>query len=261
MPQKYYIAISIIKTMRILSIFLTLICALPIYANGTDSELLSRIADGDSVYMLTYFRQRYPTRIEIDSTGKIVHVPLPDPMNIEKLHIALSHDGRHWVALNDNRPVWDQQMRDPYVRRGHDGMWRLLATGGGRRADRDQTGPSCLYATSPDLVHWQKVDLLPLMKGVRDENGRPARNIWAPEWFYDEKAGDYFVVWSSSFEDAGWKKSRLWYSCTIGGFSSIRRLRTTTTTPRNNLRPFHRRTTLAPIYYVPGVHFRRAHLS
>ena len=214
MPQKYYIAISIIKTMRILSIFLTLICALPIYANGTDSELLSRIADGDSVYMLTYFRQRYPTRIEIDSTGKIVHVPLPDPMNIEKLHIALSHDGRHWVALNDNRPVWDQQMRYPYVRRGHDGMWRLLATGGGRRADRDQTGPSCLYATSPDLVHWQKVDLLPLMKGVRDENGRPARNIWAPEWFYDEKAGDYFVVWSSSFEDAGWKKSRLWYSCT-----------------------------------------------
>lgn len=86
-----------------------------------------------------------------------------------------------------------------------------MATGGGRRADRKKAGPSCLYATSPDLVNWTKEDLLPLMKGVRNAEGAMARNIWAPEWFYDEKAGDYFLVWSSSFEDAGWKKSRLWY--------------------------------------------------
>ena len=170
-----------------------------------------KIEDGQKVYMLTYFRQRYETRIEIDSAGRTVHVPLPDPMNVENLHIALSTDGRHWMALNDNKPIWNQQMRDPYVRRGHDGVWRLMATGGGRRADRKEAGPSCLYATSTDLVHWQKEDLLPLMKGVRNDEGNMVRNIWAPEWFYDEKEGDYFLVWSSSFEDAGWKKSRLWY--------------------------------------------------
>lgn len=170
-----------------------------------------KIEDGQKVYMLTYFRQRYETRIEIDSAGRTVHVPLPDPMNVENLHIALSTDGRHWMALNDNKPIWNQQMRDPYVRRGHDGVWRLMATGGGRRADRKEAGPSCLYATSTDLVHWQKEDLLPLMKGVRNDEGNMVRNIWAPEWFYDEKEDDYFLVWSSSFEDAGWKKSRLWY--------------------------------------------------
>src|SRR5690349_6056057 len=60
-----------------------------------------KMEKGKKVWMLTYFRQRYPTRIEIDSTGKTVEVPLADPMLIAKLHIALSTDGRHWTPLND----------------------------------------------------------------------------------------------------------------------------------------------------------------
>lgn len=52
------------------------------------------------------------------------------------------------------------------------------------------------------------------MTGVRDESGRPARNIWAPEWVFDKANGSYFVFWSSSFEDQGWKQSQLWFSRT-----------------------------------------------
>lgn len=163
------------------------------------------------VYMLTYFRQRYPTRIEIDSEGKVVEVPLPDPMLINKLHIALSTDGRHWTALNDNKPVWEHHMRDPYVRRGPDGLWRILSTGDGKAADREKSGPSCLYVTSKDLIEWKVEGYLPLMKGIRNEKGELARNIWAPEWFYDNATGEYMLLWSSSYENAGWKKSRLWY--------------------------------------------------
>jgi hypothetical protein len=165
------------------------------------------------VYLLTYFRQRYPTRIEIDAaTGKTIEVPLPNPMLIAKLHMALSTDGRHWTALNDNNPIWDQSIRDPFIHRGADGLWRLVATGGGRAApDRRQFGPSCLYATSKDLIHWQVDSYLPLMKDVKDENGAMVRNIWAPEFFYDEGTKEYTLFWSSTFEDAGWKKSRLWY--------------------------------------------------
>src|SRR5687767_14721441 len=84
---------------------------------------------GEKVWMLTYFRQRYPTRIEIDAKGNTVEVPLPNPMLIAKLHIALSTDGRHWTPLNNNNPVWEQWVRDPYVRRGPDGLWRILSTG------------------------------------------------------------------------------------------------------------------------------------
>lgn len=177
--------------------------------SGAKKEL--NLVKAKNVWMMTYFRQRYPTRIEIDAKGNTVEVPLPDPMQVEKLHIALSTDGRHWTSLNNNNPVWEQQMRDPYMRRGPDGLWRILATGGGRGIDREKVGPSCLYATSKDLVHWQVESALPLMKDVRNEAGALARNIWAPEWFYDDKTKEYVLIWSSSFEDAGWKKSRLWY--------------------------------------------------
>ncbi|RYY18373.1 MAG: 1,4-beta-xylanase [Chitinophagaceae bacterium] len=171
-----------------------------------------QIEDGKDVWLLTYFRQRYPTRIEIDANGKTVEVPLPDPMLIERLHIALSTDGRHWTALNNNKPVWDQRVRDPYVRRGPDGLWRIMSTGGSGGNDPKQVGPSCTYITSKDLIHWQVEVSLPLMKDVRNDSGALlARNIWAPEWFYDDNKGDYLLIWSSSFKDAGWKESRLWY--------------------------------------------------
>jgi len=170
-----------------------------------------KIDTNKSVLMLTYFRQRYPTRIEIDEKGNTIEVPLPDPMLIAKLHIALSTDGRHWTPLNNNNPIWEIHMRDPYVRKGPDGLWRILSTGGGRGLDREKVGPSCLYVTSEDLINWQVEGSLPLMKGVRNDSGELARNIWAPEWFYDDKTGEYMLFWSSSFEDAGWKESQLWY--------------------------------------------------
>jgi len=167
------------------------------------------------VWMLAYFRQRYDARVEIDTEGKTRTVPLPNPMKEEKLHLAISSDGRHWTPLNDNRPVWNQRLRDPFVGRGPDGRWRLLATGAapGPRPGR-RAGPVCLAATSRDLVTWEDARSLALMRGVVDETGRPARNIWAPEWFLDVSAGDFVVIWSSSFEDAGWKKSQLWFART-----------------------------------------------
>jgi len=163
-------------------------------------------------WMLTYFRQRYPTRIEINEKGETVEVPLPDPMLIAQLHIALSADGRHWTPLNDNKPIWDQFMRDQFIHKGPDGLWRLIATGGKASAEaRRSLGPACLYATSKDLIHWQFEQNLHLMKDVRDESGNLVRNIWAPEYFYDEASKEYTLFWSSSFKDAGWKESRLWY--------------------------------------------------
>jgi hypothetical protein len=173
----------------------------------------SQISDNKKeIWMLTYFRQRYPTRIEINAKGETIEVPLPDPMLIAKLHIALSTDGRHWTPLNDNKPVWDQFVRDQFIHRGSDGLWRLIATGGSNDADARRTyGPSCTFATSKDLIHWQFEQSLYLMKDVRDEEGKLVNNIWAPEFFYDEAEKEYTLFWSSTFEDTGWKKSRLWY--------------------------------------------------
>ena len=168
----------------------------------------------DAVWALAYFRQRYPTRVEIDADGKVRDVALPNPMKVEQLHLALSTDGRHWKPLAGNKPVWSQGLRDPFIRRSADGTWHLLATGRARQDPRNELPPVCLHATSKDLVTWESVESLPLMKGVKDEEGRRARNIWAPEWFQDEDSRKFMLIWSSSFEDAGWKRSRLWYSRT-----------------------------------------------
>lgn len=164
--------------------------------------------------MLAYFRQRYGSRVEIDSDGEIQNIPLKEPMEVEQLHLALSDDGRHWTALNGNLPIWEQRLRDPFVKRAPDGRWHLLGTGRAANSKRGGERPLCLHAVSEDLIHWKNTESLPLMKGIRDADGRPSRNIWAPEWFFDDTTGDYLLIWSSSFEDAGWKKSRLWFSRT-----------------------------------------------
>jgi hypothetical protein len=170
------------------------------------------VIKSDSVWMLTYFRQRYPTRIEINAKGETIEVPLPDPMLIAQLHIALSTDGRHWTAINDNKPIWDRFMRDQYIHRGADGLWRLIATGGGGGPEnKNKFGPSVTYATSKDLINWKLDKYIHLMKDVKDESGEFVRNIWAPEFYYDEATKEYIVFWSSTFKDAGWKESRLWY--------------------------------------------------
>jgi len=186
---------------------------------ATNTAARSESIGGENSWLLAYFRQRYEGRVEIDAEGRARQVPLPNPMREERLHFALSADGRHWQPLNGNRPVWDQWLRDPFLQRGTDGIWHLLATGGERRRGTNETdlGPACLYATSRDLLKWENVRSLRLMQGVRDEVGRLARNIWAPEQFLDRATGEVVLLWSSSFEDAGWKLSRLWFARTRDG--------------------------------------------
>lgn len=162
------------------------------------------------VLALAYFRQRYPTRVEIDADGKIRDVPLANPMSVEKLHFALSTDGRHWKPLAGNQPVWNQRLRDPFIQRAPDGVWHLMGTGRASGDPRNGKRPVCLHATSRDLITWDMVESLPLMDGVLGPDGKKPQNIWAPEWFFDGKNHEFFLLWSSSFEDAGWKDSRLW---------------------------------------------------
>ncbi|MES2474489.1 MAG: glycoside hydrolase family 43 protein [Verrucomicrobiota bacterium] len=177
-------------------------------------RLLAEEAKDGSVWALAYFRQRYPTRVEIDADGTVRDVPLADPMSVEKLHLALSTDGRHWAPLAGNEPIWDQRLRDPFIQRAPDGTWHLMGTGRAADDARNPRRPVCLHATSRDLITWETVESLPLMEGVTGPAGNGAGNIWAPEWFFDRKTGDFFLFWSSSFEDAGWKNSRLWVSRT-----------------------------------------------
>ena len=110
------------------------------------------------------------------------------------LHLALSTDGYHWQALAGDRSflkpeVGARIMRDPCIARGPDGVFHLVWTSGWT-ADK---GKVIGYASSRDLIHWSPQKAIPLMQ---DEPG--ARNIWAPEIFYDRAKKRWLIFWSST---------------------------------------------------------------
>lgn len=144
----------------------------------------------------------------------------------ESLHYAISHDGLHFTALNDNRPVWrariDGQpisLRDPFIARGLDGEYHLLAThalpsrqlpdGRYERLDTGlppHTGPTdLLHARSPDLVTWHDVRLVPILQSLPD-----AKNLWAPEFVADPSTADHLVIWSTSTGAKMWWDKAIW---------------------------------------------------
>jgi hypothetical protein len=151
-------------------------------------------------FLLAYFRQVYGGRVEVAPDGSVVVVPLTgEKVCDETLHLAWSHDGLHWTPLNDNRSVLpDLFVRDPFVARGPDGLFHLVGTGGGDRR-------GLVYTRSADLLNWEPPRTVPVMASVER-----ARNVWAPEWLWDEGSAEYFVYWSSSFGEHGWDDSRIW---------------------------------------------------
>jgi hypothetical protein len=138
----------------------------------------------------------------------------------EALHLALSRDGRRFVAVNDGRPVLrgtvgTGRLRDPFIGVGPGGVFQLLATDG-------WTSPCIVHATSADLRTWSQQTLVPVMADVPG-----AHNAWAPEFFFDPVGGQYHLIWSSvvdpeiSVEGRDWQNvgqdHRIWH-CTTRDF-------------------------------------------
>lgn len=108
------------------------------------------------------------------------------------LHLAWSDDGFQWTALNGDRPFVtgnagpEKLMRDPFLFPAKGNTFHLVWTAGWR-------GKGIGYASSTDLVHWSPQQFLPVM-----EHEPLTRNCWAPEIFFDERAGHYLIYWASS---------------------------------------------------------------
>jgi len=108
------------------------------------------------------------------------------------LHLAISRDGRTWKAVGDDRS-WlkpavgnGKLMRDPSLARGPDGVFRLVWTTGWW----DQT---IGYASSTNLVDWGTQKAIPVMA-----HEPAARNVWAPEIFYDDVNREWLILWAST---------------------------------------------------------------
>jgi len=110
------------------------------------------------------------------------------------LHLAVSTNGYHWAALKRDESFLKPAlgagiMRDPCVAEGADGVFHLVWTSGWTA----EKGKIIGYATSKDLLTWSDQRAIPLM-----ENEPAARNIWAPEIFFDAKQKRWLIFWSST---------------------------------------------------------------
>lgn len=107
------------------------------------------------------------------------------------LHLAHSHDGLTWEALNDGRSflepkVGGRLMRDPCIVQRMDGTFQMVWT----TSWGDQ---GIGTASSTDLINWSPQTFVPVMK-----HEPKARNSWAPEVTRDPLGKQFYVYWAST---------------------------------------------------------------
>jgi len=107
------------------------------------------------------------------------------------LHLAWSKDGYSWAPLKNDKPLLRPEvggglMRDPQILQGPDGTFHMVWT---TAWNKHGIG----YANSKDLIHWSKQKLLDVMN-----NEPQARNVWAPEIFYDAAQKQFVIFWAST---------------------------------------------------------------
>ncbi len=106
------------------------------------------------------------------------------------LRFLYSYDGYHWTNVPGTflaGTVGSNQFRDPSILQGRDGVFHLVWTAGWHGV------PGFGCAISKDLIHWSAPHFVPVMT-----NEPTTVNVWAPELFYNDQAGDYLIVWAST---------------------------------------------------------------
>lgn len=109
----------------------------------------------------------------------------------EGLRLLYSYDGYHWTDLDTiflKPEVGNQKvMRDPSIVQGPDGTFHLVWTSSWR-GDKGFG-----YAASKDLMNWSEQKFIPVM-----EFDSTTVNVWAPELYYEDETGEFFIIWAST---------------------------------------------------------------
>lgn len=153
---------------------LILLCIIVISGCTSSTE-----SDGYKAYLFTYFTGNGPGE--------------------EAIHYALSWDGYHYKALNNNQPILNSDsisttggVRDPHLLRGEDGSFYMVVT--------DLYVPemgwqnyAMVMLKSDDLINWtHSVVNIP----ETYEQFSDVYRVWAPQTFYDEETGKYMIYFS-----------------------------------------------------------------
>lgn len=140
----------------------------------------------------------------------------------EQIYFSVSVDGSEWTTLNGGAPILTSNVgelgvRDPYILRGEDGKFFIIATDlsiYNRRDDSNRWG-TCQTSGSQSIVIWESDDLInwsdaSLVKVAPDNAGC----TWAPECIYDAEKDAYMVFWASKTADDNYSLQRIYKSYT-----------------------------------------------
>ena len=179
---------SILKKTRAglyFSLFLSLLTSVGCQQSLT-SENKGAAEQGEpySAYLFTYFTGNGPGE--------------------EAIRYAISLDGLHYKALNNNEPIISSAkisssggVRDPHILRGADGKtFYMVVTDLYVPEMGWNLNSSMVLMKSTDLINWTStvVNIPETFARYKDIN-----RVWAPQTIYDPKEDKYMLYWSMRF--------------------------------------------------------------
>jgi type 1 glutamine amidotransferase len=123
----------------------------------------------------------------------------------EAIHFALSKDGYHYTALNQDQPVISSDtisstggIRDPHILRGDDGNTFYMVATDMVAANGWNSNRAMVLMRSTDLIHWRHA----VVNIQRSYAGQEKlERVWAPQTIYDKKKKKYMIYWAMKYSD------------------------------------------------------------
>ncbi|MBN2596955.1 MAG: family 43 glycosylhydrolase [Marinifilaceae bacterium] len=119
----------------------------------------------------------------------------------EAIHFAVSEDGYHYRALNNNKAVIDSKqistsggVRDPHILRGEDGKTFYMVATDLFVPEQGWNNYAMILLKSTDLIHWES-SVVNIPETFKNEFSDVNR-VWAPQTIYDEATEKYMVYFS-----------------------------------------------------------------
>ena len=187
--------VATISVLTALIVIAAVVVPVALYAAGV-IDYAEKAENGEGKYLMVYF------------TGN-------DPEQ-ERICFAVSEDGYDFTPLNGNNPVLEQTLgtksaRDPYIFRGHDGGYYIIATD--MKSELGWASNHCFIVWQSDnLTDWKELALI----DIRDYNLPDTVRAWAPQAIWDESRQSYMLYWANceNSEEKGWSGTVLWYAYT-----------------------------------------------
>jgi hypothetical protein len=118
----------------------------------------------------------------------------------EQICFAVSLDGYHYKALNNDRPVIDSKaisetggVRDPHILRSQDGETFYMVATDMTSSKGWDSNRGMVLLKSKDLVKWSS-SVINIQKKYPGQE--ELKRVWAPQTIYDPDAEKYMVYWS-----------------------------------------------------------------